>query len=119
MAAAVCGLMWVYTGNLLWVALARASAWLNVLNLTPVWMLDGGQAAFALSKTERLAILLVAAALGVATHEGIFFIVMAGAAWRLFTKDTPAEPSPLMTAYYVTVLAGLGVVMWLMPGQGF
>ena len=73
MAAAVCGLVWVHTGNGLWAALARASAWLNVLNLIPVLILDGGQAAYALSKAERLTVLLVAVALGAATREGVFF----------------------------------------------
>ena len=119
MAAAVCGLVGLQTHNGLWQALARASAWLNVLNLIPVLILDGGQAAYALSKAERLTVLLVAAALGFATREGVFFFVAAGAAWRLFTKDAPAEPSPLMTAYFVAVLTGLGLVMWLIPGHGF
>jgi len=40
---AVCVLLWWKTGNGLWAALARAGAWLNVLNLIPVWLLDGGQ----------------------------------------------------------------------------
>ena len=117
-AAVVCAVIWWQTGNGIWAALARASAWLNVINLTPVWVLDGGSAALALSKGERLVILGVAVALGLVLHEGIFFIVAAGAAWRLFTKDTPAEPSPLTTAYFVAVLTCLGIVMWMMPGQG-
>ncbi|PYP87013.1 MAG: site-2 protease family protein [Candidatus Angelobacter sp. Gp1-AA117] len=119
MAAAICGLAWVHTGNQLWAALARASAWLNVLNLIPVLILDGGQAAYALSKAERLTVLLVAVVLGVATREGVFFFVAAGAAWRLFTKDAPAQPSPLMATYFVAVLTGLGMVIWMMPGHGF
>jgi len=117
-AAAVCAIVWWQTGNGIWAALARASAWLNVINLAPVWVLDGGHAALALSKGERLVVLGVALGLGLALHEGIFFIVAAGAAWRLFTKDTPAEPSPLTTAYFVAVLTCLGMVMWMMPGQG-
>src|SRR5437763_9799064 len=47
-AAALCAIIWRETGNQLWAALARASAWLNILNLMPVWVLDGGQAAAAL-----------------------------------------------------------------------
>lgn len=38
-----------------WAALARAGAWLNVLNLIPLWVLDGGQAMSALGKLERIA----------------------------------------------------------------
>ena len=81
-------------------------------------MLDGGNAARALSKGERLIVLAVAASLGWALHEPIFFAVAAGAAWRLFTKDIPPEPSPLTTAYFVAVLTCLGIIMWMMPGQG-
>jgi hypothetical protein len=51
--------------------------------------------------------------------ESVFFLVAAGAAWRLFTKDLPAQPSRATTAYFVGVLASLGFIMWLMPGQGF
>jgi len=117
-AAGGCALIWWQTGNGIWAALARASAWLNVINLTPVWVLDGGNAARALSKGERLIVLAVAASLGWVLHEPIFFAVAAGAAWRLFTKDIPPEPSPLTTAYFVAVLTCLGIIMWMMPGQG-
>ena len=37
--------------------------------------------------------------------------VAAGATHRLFTRAT--------TAYFLAVLVSLGLVMWLMPGQGF
>jgi hypothetical protein len=36
LAAAACALVWWHTGSGIWAALARASAWLNVLNLIPV-----------------------------------------------------------------------------------
>src|SRR5205814_6564697 len=48
-AAAVCATIFYQTGDRLWAALAFSGAGLNALNLIPVWMLDGGQAAFALS----------------------------------------------------------------------
>ena len=117
-AAAVCGLIWHYTGNGLWAALARTSAWFNALNLMPVWILDGGSAAFALSKMERGIVLVVSAALGYALGESVFYFVAAGAAWRLFTHDAPPEPSNSTTAYFVAVLTALGLVMWLVPGHG-
>src|SRR5882757_4857172 len=59
--AAICALVWWRTGNGLWAALASSSAVLNALNLTPVWMLDGGKAFAALDKTERIVILSAAA----------------------------------------------------------
>jgi Zn-dependent protease len=119
LASVACALLWWKTGNGLWAALARAGAWLNVLNLIPVWILDGGQAVLVLDKAERIVLLSTCVALSLLLVESVFFLVAAGAAWRLFTKDLPAQPSRATTVYFVGVLASLGFIMWLMPGQGF
>jgi Zn-dependent protease len=118
LAAVVCALIWHYTGNAFWAALARLGAWFNALNLSPLPLLDGGSATFALSKVERGAVLVVSAALAYALRDWVFCIVAAGAAWRLFTRDAPPEPSNSTTAYYLAVLTGLALVMWLVPGHG-
>jgi Zn-dependent protease len=113
-----CLLIWRSTADPLWAALARASAWLNILNLVPVWVLDGGQAAAALSKTQRLILLAVALGLWLFLDQPLFFLVAAGAAFRLFTKDLPAEPGRSTMVYYLGLLTMLGLVMWLSPGHG-
>lgn len=116
--AAACAALWYRTGNGLWAALARTSAGLNILNLTPVWVLDGGQAAIALSKAERFVLLAACLVLWLFAGEGIFFLVAAGVVYRLFTKDLPPQPSPQIAAYFVGVLAGLGLLLAAIPGQG-
>jgi len=45
--------LYMYTQRPVFAALAHAGAWLNLLNLIPVWSLDGGQAAHALSRLQR------------------------------------------------------------------
>src|SRR5205814_3185464 len=40
-AAAVCALLWFHTHDRIWAALAQVGAWLNILNLIPVPILDG------------------------------------------------------------------------------
>ena len=116
--ATVCALLWTQTHVPVWAALAYTTGWLNVLNLTPVWMLDGGQAALALSKPQRA--MLLAAALGMAWLVSPWFLVVAaGACWRLFTKDAPPAPSAKITAYYLALLPLLGLVMWIVPRAGF
>jgi Zn-dependent protease len=115
LASVVCGLLWYTTGDGVWSALARSGAWLNILNLAPIWLLDGGSAANALSKVQRGAVLVVSAALGYAQHDVVFWIVAAGAAWRLFTHDEPEEPSSFITAYFIAVLVGLAMVLWQVP----
>jgi Zn-dependent protease len=109
-------LVWWQTGNGIWAALARASAWLNVLNLIPVWVLDGGQAAAALDKQERVWLLTSCLALALLLGQNVFFLVALGAGYRIFTKDLPPQPSRATTAYFIGVLAALGLVMWFLPG---
>jgi len=116
LAAAACGLLWWHTGNGIWAALARASAWLNVLNLIPVWVLDGGQAIAALDKQERVWLLTSCVALALLLGQSVFFLVALGAGYRIFTKDLPPQPSRATTAYFIGILAALGVVMWFLPG---
>jgi len=116
--AAVCAFLWHRTGNGLWAALARISAGLNILNLIPIWVLDGGQAAAALSKTERLVLLTACLVLWLFVGESLFVLVAAGVAYRLFTKDLPPQPSPAIAAYFVGVLVALGVLIHQIPGAG-
>jgi Zn-dependent protease len=97
LAAAVCGLVWYATGNNLFAALARVGAWFNVLNLAPVWIFDGAQAARALRKTETSLLLLVSAALGYATKESVFYIVAAGSAWALLRTLLVRRPQASIT----------------------
>jgi len=85
LAALVCMLWWKSGGSRIAMALAHASALLNILNLIPVWVLDGGQAIVAMSRSERFALLLVGVFLWFVTGEMIFLLVSAGALWRMFT----------------------------------
>jgi len=120
LAAVACAVLWWQTANPLWAALARAGAVLNILNLTPVWVLDGGQAALALSKIERIILLTTCLALWLVLGQGVFFLVAAGAGYRaFFAGDFPANPSRATIIYFIAVLTALGAILRLMPGQGF
>ncbi len=118
-ASVACALIWYQTGNPLWASLARIGAILNVLNLIPVWVLDGGQAALALSKTERLVLMAACGVLGLALGQRLFLLVGLGAGYRaFFATDFPAHPSRTITLYFIAVLTALGVIIRLMPGHG-
>jgi Zn-dependent protease len=111
--------LWYQTGNPLWATLARVGAILNLLNLIPVWVLDGGQAALALGKTDRILLMTASVLLGLALGQRLFFLVALGAGYRaFFAGDFPAYPSRFTTFYFVAVLIALGVIIRLMPGQG-
>jgi Zn-dependent protease len=119
LASLACAALWWQTGNPFWAALARVGAILNLLNLIPVWALDGGQAALALSKTERIVVMIGCVALGLMLGLNMFFLVAAGAGYRaFFAGDLPSHPSPPTTIYFLAVLTALGAIIRLMPGQG-
>ena len=118
MAAAACVVLWWQTGNDIWAALARAGAWLNLLNMIPVWALDGGQAFQALQKGQRVFVLAVALALLFLLGEGLFLLVALGAGYRLFTKDVPEAPSPWILAYFTGLLLALAGILSTVPGEG-
>ena len=69
---------------------------LNILNLTPVWVLDGAQATNALSKSERFVLLAMTLALWAFLGQGLFFLVAAGISYRLFTKNF--LPCPILVS---------------------
>lgn len=119
LASVACVLIWMHTHDAFWAELGRFSAFMNMLNLIPIWILDGGQAIVALGQMDR--VWLLTAALGIAAFLGEwgFLLVAAGAAWRVFTSDFPQRSSKLSLAYYVAVLVFLGLVLHLIPGQGF
>jgi Zn-dependent protease len=114
LAAAVCVLLWYQTHDPLWGALARVGAWLNALNLIPVWIFDGAQAAKALRKTEIIVLAVVAAGFAYFAGEGIFYLVAAGAVWRLFAallaRRQPKEMVTLGLEQRVPVPGGIAPV---------
>jgi Zn-dependent protease len=118
LAAAGCLLIYNQTHQPVWAALAQTGAWLNVLNLIPVWTLDGGQAMGALGKVERMGIVATALAMMAWTGKLMFLFVAAGAVYRLFTKDKPVEDDWSSWTYYVIVLVALGWLMHVTPDVG-
>src|SRR5262249_33144765 len=118
LASLACLFLWWHTGDPLWAALTRAGAWLNVMNLIPLWVLDGGQAANALDRNCRWAILSGASLCALFFQEGAFLFVALGAVWRLFTKDLPPVPSYRTAAYFIVIMSFLGLVLRSVPFHG-
>jgi Zn-dependent protease len=117
LSAAACYFMYLYNGVPVWAALAHASAFLNLLNLIPVWMLDGGSAMTALNKIQRVVILVVTLLLWYGAGENMLLLVAAGCAYRLFTRDEPTEGSTRATLYFAFVLFTLVLVLHYVPKE--
>jgi Zn-dependent protease len=118
-AAAACLLIWFQSGAGVWGALARTGAWINLLNLIPVWGLDGGHAFLALTRKHRILVFTATLAALILTGESIFVLILIGIGWRLFTKDLPQQASPATAAYFVGVLSALAALLWILSQNGF
>ena len=118
-AAAICFLLYTQTGDPIWAALARTGAFLNTLNLIPVWVLDGGKAFLALGEIERVSLLILTLGLWYYTREGLFLFVAAGIVWRIFTLFTGREQRPVPDwsswLYYASLLVALAVMLHAAP----
>jgi len=88
---------------------------LNVLNLIPVWVLDGGQAILALGKFDRIALSVAATLLAAIFWQPIFLLVAGGAIYQAFRRDAPSSSNPNVTAYFIGLLAALGGIIKLLP----
>lgn len=113
--AAGCYAMYLQGHQPVWAALAHTSAWLNIMNLIPVWVLDGGQAMGALGKVERVGLLAAALAMWAWTGENVFIFVVGGMVYRLFRKDKPAQDDWSTWFYFVAVMAALAWILHLTP----
>ena len=119
LAACVCMGLYVATQRPVFAALAHTGAWLNLLNLIPVWVLDGGQATHALSRLQRGLLLVTCIVFFFLTQQNVFLLVAAGMTYRLFTRDTPAEPSTRTVVSFTVLLFALGALLKIVPMQPF
>jgi Zn-dependent protease len=115
-AAAAAFAVYRATGWASWGAIAKVGAWVNLLNLLPVWQLDGGHAFRSFARDERW---LAAGALLAAwlfTHEGLLALLLIAAVVQAFGK--PAErPDPRALALYAFLVAALSALTLIrVPG---
>ncbi len=116
--AVICGAVARYTvGNTseLFSALAHVTAWLNLLNLIPVFGLDGAQATYALDKMQRWLILVTALLFLALSREGILVFLAAGMGWRIWKADVPEKPSSKTLIQFVLLVFALGTVIYVFP----
>ena len=120
------GIYWE-THSEIWLVLANIGAWINLFNLLPVLGLDGAQATYALSRTQRALIVATSVlffGLTVNASGGdpfgqntqwVFLFVAIGMGWRCFTNDTPEKPDTKTFIYFLALLLALGFLLFLTP----
>jgi hypothetical protein len=105
---------WIATANPICGQLVREGIRLNVLNLVPIWILDGRQAMIPLSAVQRFLLFLAVLSLWYFLHESLFLYVAIGTGWRV-VADRTTKSSARVTAYFFGVVALLGLMAWLVP----
>lgn len=108
------------TGVTLWAAIANAGAWINIMNLLPVWQLDGARAFHALDRRQRWMATAAAAASWLVTREVWLAMLAAVAAWRSFAADPkmPDEGDWSTLWWFAFVALALGAVAMAVRGVG-
>lgn len=116
-AAGLCALIWLQSQERLWIALASFSAFINLLNLIPVWRLDGAQAIEAIGRPGRIGIALAALVLAACFSQLILLLLAGAAIYRACDKSPSADALPNigLTAYFIALLAALSYLSTLAP----
>lgn len=114
-AAGLCYWIYARTHMPVWAAIAHTGAVLNILNLIPIWVLDGAKAVDALGQLERLGLVTLTLGLWFYTRENILLFVTAGLVWRLFTKDKPFKEDWSTWFYFAALLAILALTLHAVP----
>jgi len=91
-AAVLAGGFFLATGAPYWAAIARLGGWINLFNLLPVWQLDGAHAFKALTRFQRLIIVLSFGGMFLVTGEGLLILLAIVGIFRLFDKQMPTNP---------------------------
>jgi len=99
-----CYLVFQWTGEPIWGAIAKFSAWINLFNLLPVWQLDGAHALTALDKTQRWILIAVMAAMLFVTGEGLLILIALVAAMRSFGEVEAKPHWPILARFAVLVV---------------
>jgi Zn-dependent protease len=114
-----CGFFALYhaTQRPVFAALAHAAAWLNLLNLIPVWILDGSQATIDLTRMQRGLVAATCVLLFLMMRQGELLLVGAGMVYRLFTRDAPAEHGTRTMVFFTALLFALAALLKIVPFQ--
>lgn len=104
--------IYTVTHQMIWLAVAQFAGWLNLINLVPVGIFDGGAAMTALGKQQRMMILVVCVAMALILREWAFLFVAAGAAYRIWKRDFSPEPRQGIAFLYVAVAIANGLLSW-------
>ena len=99
-----------------WAVLAKFGAWLNLLNLAPVWILDGAKVFDPLSRAERWVVVMALLLAGVAGRDAVVSLIGIVAALVTFLRPAAGDGDRGACLLTVATVLGLGALLVLLPG---
>lgn len=96
-------------------AIAQAGAFINLLNLLPIWQFDGSRAFSALNNRQRWLVALAFGGAWVLTQQGLV-LVLAGVAGVRAARRDPNIPGDLPTLVRFVVLIVILAILWVVSG---
>jgi Zn-dependent protease len=115
LAALIAGALFWKTHDPIWAALAHTGAWLNLINLIPVWVLDGAGAVQPLDKVGRASLLVFSVLLFWWSREASLLLLAAGFGWQLYRKEYPVDGSVTVQLYFAGLLTALAWLLHVTP----
>ena len=109
-AAAVALGLWFATDQPVFAAVAGVGAWINIFNLLPIAMLDGGRGFHAMAPGERLVAAGTAAAAWYLTGDGLLLLVALFGGGRALFEKNPQAGSWKATLTYCLLIAALTAI---------
>jgi Zn-dependent protease len=111
--AAVVVWAWAWLGDVsLARAIAHVSGWINLLNLTPIWQLDGSRAFRALSRSQRWMATASLLAAAVILQDASTCIAVVIAIMRCFGKDADPKGDTRTVIDYCFLTLALAAVTY-------
>jgi Zn-dependent protease len=109
--AIFCTVMAIATDEGIWRALAQTLAFINLFNLLPIWIFDGGFGFLVLTKLQRLLVGATAVAMMFATGVGLNVFLAMAVGYKVFiAKDNPEKPDWRIAIEYIGLIVALSVL---------
>jgi Zn-dependent protease len=100
-----------------WLGVAQFTAFLNLLNLIPVWIFDGARAMTAVAKQERIAIAVVSFALALLLHSVVAAVVGVATLCRLASRDFPSASKQRIAYTFIALVIATAYLDWFCTQQ--
>jgi Zn-dependent protease len=95
------------SGHELFLAVARFAAWINLVNLLPVWQLDGSRGLNAIARRDRWLLAIIVAISWMVSAEGLLVLILLIIAGRAWFEEAPIERDVVALGQFAGLVVSL------------